>query len=56
MRNGNYQLLMVQVQGVHLSFKANSPMDYWDYQIQPPTIMYHAIKNMTTNDYNYEFV
>ena len=25
--------------GVHLCFKANSLVGYWDYQIQPPTII-----------------
>ena len=26
------------IHGVYLSFKANSPVGYWDYQIQPPII------------------
>ena len=28
-----------EVQGVHLSFNGNSPVGWWDYQIQPPTII-----------------
>ena len=30
---------LVLSQGVHLSFETNSPVGYWDYQIQSPTII-----------------
>ena len=33
------------LQGVHLSFKANSPVYYWDYQIQSPTIISTSPQN-----------
>ena len=32
-------------QGVHLRFKANSPVGYWDYQIQSPTIISTSPQN-----------